>query len=98
MIRQGQRDDPPQRARPTNYNHWDEAAQERYEALRQWRKQRAERRGVESDVVLSNRALHVLAHCNPATAQALADCGTLNDWERQEYGAEIIALLQRQDQ
>ena len=42
-------------------------------ALRQWRKQRAERRGVESDVVLSNRALHVLARCNPTTVQALEE-------------------------
>jgi ribonuclease D len=93
VIRRGMHDDPPQRARRTNHHRWDEATQERYETLREWRKQRAGRRGVESDVILSNRALHVLARRHPSTIQALEDCDTLNDWERQEYGDEIIALL-----
>ena len=95
MIRQGQLDDPPRRERRTNHSRWDEATQERYEALRQWRKQRAEHRGVESDVVLSNRVLHVLARQNPATVRDLEDCDSLNAWERQEYGDEIVALLQQ---
>jgi ribonuclease D len=98
VIRQGLHDDPPQRAWRSNHDRWDEAAQERYEALRQWRKQRAKQRGVESDVVLSNRALHELARCNPATVQALVDCDSLNEWERQEYGTEIVSLLQRHEE
>jgi len=98
VIRQGLHDDPPQRTRRTNNHRWDEAIQERYEALREWRKQRAEHRGVESDVILPNRALHVLARENPTTVQALESCDSLNQWERQEYGDEIVALLQRQDE
>jgi ribonuclease D len=96
VIRRGQHDDPPQRTRRTTRAHWDDATQERYEILRQWRKQRAGRRGVESDVILSNRALHVLARRNPTTVQALDACNSLNKWERQEYGAEIVALLMQQ--
>ena len=88
VIRHGLHDDPPQRIRRTNSHHWDEATQERYETLREWRKQRAERRGVESDVILSNRALHVLARQNPSSVQALERCDSLNQWERQEYGNE----------
>jgi ribonuclease D len=98
VIQQGLHDNPPQRARRTNHHRWDEAIQERYELLREWRKQRAERRGVESDVILSNRALHALARLNPTTPQALESCDSLNQWERQEYGQEIVALLQRQDE
>jgi ribonuclease D len=96
VIRKGLNDTPPRRARRANNHRWDEEVQERYEALREWRKQRAERRGVESDVVLSNHTLHVLARQNPTTVQALESCESLNQWERQEYGDEIVALLQRQ--
>jgi ribonuclease D len=97
VIRQGLHDEPPQRARRSNHDRWDETTQERYEALRQWRKDRAKKRGVESDVVLSNRALHVLARQNPTTSQAIRECEALNAWECQEYGDEIVALLQQHE-
>jgi ribonuclease D len=97
VIEQGIRDEPPQRARRTHHDRSDEATQERYEALRRWRKKRAERRGVETDVVLSNRTLHELARQNPTTAQDLANCEALNEWECQEYGTEIVALLQQDE-
>jgi ribonuclease D len=96
VIREARHDDPPTRVRRKHHQR-DETVQERYEALRQWRKQRAARRGVESDVVLSNRALHRLARCNPTSVQALEECGSLNEWERQEYGTEIVALLQEHE-
>jgi ATP-dependent DNA helicase RecQ len=83
--------------RNVNHHRWDETTQKRYELLREWRKQRAARRGVESDVILSNRTLHQLARQNPATSQALRECDSLNNWERQEYGDELLALLQRNE-
>jgi ribonuclease D len=96
VIGQGLRDDPPQKPIRESRDRRDEAAFDRYEALRRWRKERAETRGVEPDVVLSNRTLHVLARRNPTSPEALAASGLLNDWERQEYGREIVALLRRQ--
>ncbi len=69
---------------------------DRYEALREWRKRRAEGRGVEPDVVLSNRTLHLLARHNPTSPERLDAIDVLNDWERQEYGREIVGLLRRQ--
>jgi ribonuclease D len=95
VIRQGLQAETPPCPRRTNAHRWDEATQERYEAMRQWRKQRAEQRGVETDVILSNRTLHALARENPITVPALAECEALNAWERQEYGQEIVALLQK---
>jgi ribonuclease D len=73
----------------------DEETIDRYEALRDWRRKRAKERGVEPDVVLSNRTLHAIADQNPTSTRALADIEALNDWERDEYGRELIGLLRR---
>jgi ribonuclease D len=96
IIGQGLRDDPPPKPERASRDRPDEETVDRYEALRRWRKERAKARGVEPDVVLSNRTLHVLARRNPTSPDALAASGSLNDWERQEYGREIVALLRRQ--
>ena len=74
----------------------DEETIDRYEALRDWRRERAKERGVEPDVVLSNRTLHAIADENPTSTQELAGVEALNDWERGEYGRELIGLLRRQ--
>jgi len=73
----------------------DKEAIDRYEALRDWRRERAKERGVEPDVILSNRTLHAIANENPTSTQALADIEALNDWERDEYGRDLIGLLRR---
>jgi ribonuclease D len=96
IIEQGLRDDPPERPETTANNRPDRKEIDRYEDLRRWRNQRAERRGVEPDVVLSNRTLHILAQECPTSLEALAATGALSDWERQEYGREIVARLRRQ--
>jgi ribonuclease D len=96
IVERGLRDDPPQRTDTTSGHRPDKQEIECYEALRQWRNQRAESRGVEPDVILSNRTLHVLAHETPVTREALVETGALSDWEREEYGREIVALLRRQ--
>jgi ribonuclease D len=95
VIEQGLRDGPPQKPAPQN-NRPDRKEIDRYEALRQWRNQQAQQRGVEPDVVLSNRTLHILAQHNPTSSEALNATRALSDWERQKYGREIIAQLRRQ--
>lgn len=96
IVEQGLRDDPPERPETAANNRPDRQEFERYETLRQWRNQRAEDRGVEPDVILSNRTLHLLAQESPTSPEALVATGALSDWERQEYGPEIVALLRRQ--
>ena len=61
-----------------------------------WRNARAASRGVEPDVILSNRTLHLLARHNPTTPAKLETRDLLSEWERQEYGGEIIAVLNGQ--
>ena len=64
----------------------------RYEKLHNWRKQRAQKRGVESDVILSRDVLWTIARENPRTADELIQLG-IGAWHCQTYGSEIIKLL-----
>jgi ribonuclease D len=74
----------------------DEDTLRRYEALRAWRKLRAEARGVEPDVILPNSVLMALARRAPATAKALARVEGLDDWQRRTYGDELLDVLNNQ--
>lgn len=76
----------------------DPPTRERYTRLKEWRKQRAEARGVEPDVIVSNDALIEIARQHPATIQALAQIQALDEWKAQTYGAEIVALLNARPQ
>lgn len=65
----------------------------RYEKLHNWRKQRAQRRGVESDVILSRDTLWAIARQNPQTTEELAQFVDIGAWRCQAYGDDIIKLL-----
>ena len=67
---------------------------ERYERLRQWRKQKAQGRGVESDVIVPREALRELAQRAPRTLDELCDIGPLGPWRRKLYGEEILKVLE----
>jgi len=92
-IRRGRNAPPPHPpARPRRPKN---AILERYEALRRWRKRRAEARGVEPDVLISNGVLFKLAKQNPTDLDALAALGLLGPWRLQAYGADLVAVLRR---
>ena len=67
--------------------------QARYDRLHTWRKERAKKRGVESDVILPRTALWDLARRPPRTHAELADIADFGPWRRETYGTEILALL-----
>ncbi|RPI94664.1 MAG: ribonuclease D [Chloroflexi bacterium] len=67
----------------------------RYEALHEWRKQRAAERGVESDVIVPRGALWALARRVPATLEELDQIPGLGPWRRAEYGEELLNVLAR---
>jgi len=71
----------------------DAAAQDRFERLRAWRNGRAEARGVDPDVVLSNEELHAIAQRHPTTLDGLAEIETLGSWRRETYGPELLDVL-----
>ena len=68
----------------------------RYEKLHKWRKNRARKRGVESDVIISRHTLWEIAEENPTCLTDLAALETLGAWRCQTYGQEILDLLSKQ--
>lgn len=66
---------------------------ERYERLQKWRKQKAQGRGVESDMILPREALWELARRPPRTLDELVKIEHLGPWRRTTYGAEILRVL-----
>lgn len=86
--RQASPPQPPQRRPPT-----DPDVLERYEALKSWRKGRAQQRGVESDVILARDTLWILARKVPSTLDELDTIPGLGPWRRAEYGEELLDVL-----
>jgi ribonuclease D len=71
----------------------DNASRERYAKLKEWRKQRAEARGVESDVIVSNDALIQVARAHPQTLTELEAIPELGEWKAREYGEELLRVM-----
>ena len=65
---------------------------DRYDRLRQWRKKRAQVRGVESDVILPKTTMRTW-RVGHLTVDDLAQIADFGPWRRATYGAEILALL-----
>ncbi|HLF25953.1 MAG TPA: HRDC domain-containing protein [Anaerolineae bacterium] len=71
----------------------DPAVLDRYERLREWRKQAAAERGVEADVIVSNATLMALAHRRPRALDDLQGIDGLGPWRRRTYGQAILEIL-----
>jgi ribonuclease D len=82
---------PPQRSEPIP----DPDILTRYDALHEWRKQRAAERGVESDVIVPRGVLWALARHVPEDITELDGIPGLGPWRRAEYGAEMLDVLAR---
>ena len=93
VVRKGLRaeplEPPAQRVRPP------EAVLIRFDALHNWRKGRAVQRGVESDIIVSKKALWEIASRNPKSLEDLIAIQYLGDWQRKEYGEEILRVLRQ---
>ncbi|MFO7321622.1 MAG: HRDC domain-containing protein [Chloroflexota bacterium] len=66
-----------------------------YTMLREWRKNRAQERGVESDVIISREALWTLAHRQPETLDDMRDIQGLGPWRLETYGPELLDIVRR---
>jgi len=64
-----------------------------FDALRTWRLQRAERRGVHVARVATNALLAEIARRAPATAEELAGVSGMESWRLREYGSELLEVL-----
>lgn len=93
-VRRGQHAPPPVFKRlGTGNGRPDPKVMARHDALRKWRTERAQQRGVDPDVVLTNDQLMTIARLSPANLQELADTGAMGTWKVQEYGADVLGVL-----
>lgn len=95
MIETGLAREPIEREpeRPVN-RRWDTVTMHRYETLRQWRKKKAEERGVDTVVILATDDLREVAQA-PLRSPNDADSwlAALSPRKRELYGEELMALL-----
>lgn len=71
---------------------------QRYDLLHNWRKERAARRGVSSEVIMPKDALWKLASKPPKTIDDIAQITLIGPWRRKTYGPELLQLLAHSDQ
>lgn len=83
----------PPRPRARHEMALDNSARSRLGRLKEWRKQRAEGRGVAPDVIVSNDVLFAAARKNPRTVEALIEVSEIGRWKAREYGEEMLAAL-----
>ncbi|MCB9654834.1 MAG: DNA topoisomerase 3 [Deltaproteobacteria bacterium] len=64
-----------------------------FEALRQWRNQRAKALGVPPYVVLADRTIESLLEVRPTTRRELLDVAGIGDAKADKFGAEILEVM-----
>jgi len=92
VIESAMHDPVPKRPKTRN-RHLPDRIVARYERLHNWRKDKAKRRGVESDVIISRQAMWKLAEKNPKSVQQLASLEILGPWRCETYGKELLKVL-----
>ncbi|MBI2433077.1 MAG: HRDC domain-containing protein [Candidatus Hydrogenedentes bacterium] len=78
---------------PRRSNRVSAAVLDRYDKLQRWRKETAQQRGVESDVILTRETMWALAQTRPTTLEELAQIPTLGPHRLALYGALILEEL-----
>ena len=78
--------EPPSRAEEADF---DEVQSELHERLKTWRKERAQREGIDSALVLNRRVLERLARERPRARAGLVAAGLL-DWQLDLFGRELL--------
>jgi ribonuclease D len=79
-------------------NGRDDLVMRRFDALHMWRKERALKRGVPSDIVMSKDVLWELAQVAPRTIEQLDAMHCLGPWRLSMYGEEVLQTLIQADQ
>jgi ribonuclease D len=72
----------------------DPAADARLAALKSWRRDRAAALAIDPGVLINNAALEQLAREQPRSFEQLAATSGLKNWQRREFGSELLAALQ----
>ena len=73
----------------------DKPALNRYEALRRWRTQVAEARGVALEIIFNNNTLLELAQRAPRNETEIGEIPEIGPWKTKTYGPELLAVLHK---
>jgi len=77
----------------TEAERMSDAVLNRLHRLKNWRKQKAEELGVESDVVLPRVFMYALAEQNPRSPETLDRALAESPWRLENFGPEILKAL-----
>ncbi len=83
--------------RPQEKKKQFEFVNRRIEALRQWRKFKAQERGLPSEVILHGKAVSRIAYANPSTLEELKNLLEAGSGKLELYGKEILQALKIPD-
>ena len=78
---------------PPRHERVDRRVLDCHEQLKQWRKERAMARGVESDIIMPRETLWEIARYRPRSLRELQDIARLGPWRTQTYGQEILRIV-----
>ena len=81
-----------------HHNGRDDLAIRRFDALHDWRKERAIQRGVPSDIIMTKDALREIARVAPRSLERLAALNCLGPWRLSHYGDEVLQVLSQVEQ
>ncbi len=85
--------DLPMLPEPPDSSRLPEDVVERFNTLKSWRKEVAQVRGVDSDVILPNAALWRLAKHPPEDVADLLKVPGIGPWRQKTYGPDILQLV-----
>jgi len=67
--------------------------EEIFKKLKKWRQGVAEKRGIESSVILSNRVLKKIAEIKPENLDQLRELNLMTEWKINNYGTNLIDII-----
>ena len=70
-----------------------EGAKERIKLLKSWRQELSALLGLEPGVVAPNWLLEAVAEADPVTVEALDHISGMRDWQRKQFGQDMLAEL-----
>lgn len=61
--------------------------------LKAWRNELAEKRQIDSSLIISNRSIKEVVEANPATLEQLNGLNVMSRWKADNYGRQILSIL-----
>ena len=74
-----------------------ESASKRIEALKVWRDKKAVKLNIDQGLLLNKALINSIGVKKPVTKEELEAISDMKNWQRREFGEEIIKLLRRAD-